>query len=229
MPEEEAAAFEAHLDACPSCRAEVDHLQVAADALPNSPIQFEPPPELKDRIMAIVNAEAELLRAAGARADEPAGQPPPRRKRAAVLRRGWWAVRPGLALAGAVAVLVLGTAVGLVGGSALDGGDGNRTVTAHSAPPGAQARLTIREDGHSTLVTEGMPSPGKGRVYQVWLLRGKQAPKPTNALFFVRSDGSASVDVPGDLEQVDQVLVTSEPEGGSLTPTRDPVLAVTPA
>jgi hypothetical protein len=218
MPPEEAAAFEAHLEACPSCRAEADHLQVAADALPSSPIQFEPPPELKARIMAVVNAEAELLAAAGARADVPAGRPAPRR------HRGWWSLRPGLALAGAVAVLAFGTVVGLV----LGGGDGSRTIDVPTVPPGAQAQLIVRED-HSTLVTKGMPSPGPNRVYQVWLLRGNQAPEPTNALFSVRSDGTASVDVPGDLDEIDQVLVTSEPEGGSQTPTRDPVLAVTPA
>ena len=50
-----------------------------------------------------------------------------------------------------------------------------------------------------------------------------------NALFGVSTDGSASVDVPGSLKGVGAVLVTSEPEGGSRVPTRQPILSVTPA
>ena len=225
MAPQEAAEFEEHLDTCVACRRQVEDLRVAADALPASPVQLSPPPELKDRIMAIVNAEAELLRAAGARADEPAGEPAPRRRRFAVVRPGWWSVRPGLALAGAVAVLALGVAGGLLGAGALRGDD-TRTVVAQTAPPGSHVRMILRESGHSTLVAQHLPAPGRGRVYQVWLQSGKAAPKPTNALFSVRPDGSASVDVPGSMDGVDAVLVTSEPDGGSRTPTRKPILGV---
>lgn len=224
LPADEAEAFETHLAGCEACREEVAFLQVAADALPASPEQYEPPPELKSRIMAVVSAEASLLQAAGARADEPEGQPPPRRRRLAVLRPDWWSLRPGLALASALAVLVLGG----VGGAVLTGGDGSRTVQAALVPAGADAHLIVRDD-HSTLVADGLPGPGQGRVYQVWLKRAGEDPQPTSALFDVRTDGTASVDVPGDLSDVEAVLVTSEPDGGSMRPTRDPLLAVEPA
>jgi hypothetical protein len=59
----------------------------------------------------------------------------------------------------------------------------------------------------------------------VWLVHGKQAPQPTNALFDVNADGSTAVDVPGSLKGVDQVLVTPEPKGGSTVPTHTPVIA----
>ena len=36
LPDDESAGFEAHLDDCPACRAEVDELRVAAEALPVS-------------------------------------------------------------------------------------------------------------------------------------------------------------------------------------------------
>jgi anti-sigma-K factor RskA len=222
--------FEQHLAGCASCRAEVERLRVAAEALPASPVQLSPPADLKDRIMSIVNAEAELLRAAGPEADAPerGRDREPRRRRVAVLRPGWWSLRPGLALAGAVAVLALGVLAGVLASSATRG-DQTRTVVAQTAPPGAKVRLIVREDGHSTLVADRLPAPGSGRVYQVWLQRGKAAPKPTNALFDVRSGGSASVDVPGSLDQVDNVLVTSEPDGGSRTPSRPPILSVVPS
>ncbi|MDP9384766.1 MAG: zf-HC2 domain-containing protein, partial [Actinomycetota bacterium] len=71
LPDGERQGFEAHLEACERCREELAELSVAADALPASVEQFSPPPELRDRIMAVVNAEAELLAAAGPGADRP--------------------------------------------------------------------------------------------------------------------------------------------------------------
>ena len=82
------------------------------------------------------------------------------------------------------------------------------------------------DEGHGTLRVEGMPQPPEGRVYQVWTQRFGQDPKPTDALFTVDKDGSASVDVPADADAVDQVLVTDEPRGGSSAPTTAPYFAV---
>jgi anti-sigma-K factor RskA len=174
--------------------------------------------------MAIVNAEAELLHAAGARADEAAGEPAPRRRRRlAALRPGWWSVRPAVALAATAAVLALG----VLGGTLLRGGGDTRTLVAQTAPAGSTVKMIVRSEGHSTLVAQRLPAAGKGRVYQVWLQRRGAAPEPTDALFEVRSNGSASVDVPGSMAGVKAVLVTSEPDGGSRTPSRPPIVAVT--
>lgn len=221
---EEVAAFEAHLHTCSECRSEVELLRVAVDALPNAAVQLAPPPDLKHRIMAVVSSEAELLQAAGARADEPARRPARER------RRGWagwlpagWSGRPGLALAAILAILALGGGGALLGKSALGGKEPQ--VTAFLG----KAKLIQRESGHSTLVATGLRPPGAGRVYQVWLKRPGRDPKPTNALFSARRDGSASVDVPGALKGVETVLVTNEPEGGSPKPTTPPVIQAHPA
>jgi hypothetical protein len=69
-----------------------------------------------------------------------------------------------------------------------------------------------------------MPPPPPGRIYEIWLERGTQAPQPTDALFSVTSGGDGSADVPGDLRGVSKVLVTDEPLGGSAKPTRKPVI-----
>ena len=50
---------------------------MAADTLPLAAVQVGPPPELRDRIMAVVRSEAELLSAAEARADAPHADPQP--------------------------------------------------------------------------------------------------------------------------------------------------------
>jgi hypothetical protein len=74
-----------------------------------------------------------------------------------------------------------------------------------------------------------MPPPPRGRVYQVWIKRPGRDPQPTSALWSVRRDGSAEVAVPGSLDGVEAVLVTSEPNGGSDVPSRAPVIAAQPA
>ena len=58
---EELEDFRAHLAGCAECRRAVDELGVAAAALPIGVQQVAPPPALKGRIMAVVEAEAELL------------------------------------------------------------------------------------------------------------------------------------------------------------------------
>ena len=215
LPPEELEAFRAHLGGCAECRRAVEELQAAADALPVGVQQVAPPPALKGRIMAVVEAEAELLAAAGAGAD----RAPERPRRA---RRAWWA-RPGFALA-AVVLLLAGGA--LAGG--LLTGDEPRTVVAQTRPAGADVRLEIAGDD-ATLVVRDMPAPPPGRIYQVWLKKPGQDPAPTEALWSVNAQGDAEVAVPGSLEGVEAVLVTDEPEGGSRAPTRAPVISAAPA
>ena len=65
-----------------------------------------------------------------------------------------------------------------------------------------------------------MPPPPAGKVYQVWLKRREPGPGAHDALFRPTRSGSADVaDPAGRLKGVDQVLVTAEPDGGSMQPT----------
>jgi hypothetical protein len=57
----------------------------------------------------------------------------------------------------------------------------------------------------------------------VWIKRGAKAPQPTDALFTVM-DGHGHVDVPGSVDGVNLIMVTSEPSGGSMVPTGKPVI-----
>jgi hypothetical protein len=99
--------------------------------------------------------------------------------------------------------------------------DDTRTVTASSTVPGVKATLRVHDD-EGTLRISGMPAAPKGRVYQVWLQKGKGRPQPTDALFNTRTDGHASVEVPGGIDGVDAVMVTREPRGGSQVPSEEP-------
>ena len=206
LDETERAAFEEHLAGCPACRAEVDQLRPAAQALPEP---MAPPPALKARIMAEVEREASLLAAAGPEADRPQ----------ALGRRRFSLRVPRLVpVAVAAALLVVGVAIG-VGATALRGGP-ERTVAAEVTAPGATVSLEVNgEEGR--LLARGLPAPPSGRVYQVWLKRDGHAPEPTAAMFMPSRDGAATASVPGSLEDIDQVMVTDEPDGGSPQPTGD--------
>jgi anti-sigma-K factor RskA len=223
LPDDEHERFEAHLASCADCQREVADLQVAADTLPLAAVQVGPPPELRDRIMTIVRSEAELLAAAGARADEPAAVPAakaPRRRR--------WSLR---ALPAAMAASAL-VAAGVIGGIVLTGGDDTKTVTGTvqiASAPAARASLQLSDDA-TKLQVRRMPPPPAGKVYQVWLKRPNQDPAPTTALFRTDSSGSADVEIQrGRLKGVDQVLVTAEPDGGSMKPTSAPVIVASAA
>jgi anti-sigma-K factor RskA len=221
---DEAERFEAHLAGCAICRRDFEDLRVAADALPMSVAPMKPPPALKGRIMAIVDSEAELLAASGRAADEPerAAARPRTRRRGRF--GGGWLLRPGVAVACALALLLAGGVAGVL----LSGGQEASTVLATTKPAGSDVRLEVRGDA-SMLVARHMPAPPAGRIYEVWLKRPGQDPRPTSVLWSTRADGSADVAVPGSLDGVEAVLVTDEPAGGSDAPTRMPVISVSPA
>jgi anti-sigma-K factor RskA len=225
MPAGERESFEAHVAVCKLCREEVEALRVAADALPVAVAQMEPPPELKDRIMGIVNAEARLLEAAGERADVPEPARSERERPAPWWRRALM-LRPALAAAAAAVLLLAGGVAGML----VAGGDGSETVVAQvdqQVAPGA--RVTLEIDGDDAdLVASRLPEPPAGRVYQVWLQRGDQAPEPTDTLFLPRTDGSARAALPEGAADADAILVTHEPRGGSRAPTQAPFVSVRP-
>lgn len=226
LPDDERERFEAHLATCEACRRDVADLQVAADTLPLAAVQVGPPPELRDRIMSIVRSEAEMLGAAQARAGEPAAAAAakaPRRK-----RRWSLSLRP---LPAAIAASAL-VAAGVIGGIVLTGGNDTKTITGTvriASAPAARASLQLSDDA-TKLEVRKMPPPPDGKVYQVWLKRPNQDPAPTTALFRTDPDGSADVEIQrGRLKGVDQVLVTAEPDGGSMKPTSDPVIVASAA
>jgi hypothetical protein len=223
--EPEREAVRAHLGGCAACTRELADLALARDALLTDVAAEPAPPAMKERVMAQVRAEAELFDAARAARREP---PAPARR--GTLGRLAGRLRAPVPAAAAVAgALALAVAGGVVGAGLSDGGGAPaRTVAASvdalQAPQG-RARLVVR-DGRGALVVSGMPAPGPGRVYQVWLRRGAGTPVPAGALFSVSRSGAGEAAVPGPLAGVDEVLVSSEPAGGSRAPTRAPVLAV---
>jgi anti-sigma factor RsiW len=199
----EQAAFEGHLATCPECRAEVEELRVAADALPRTVEPLAAPPSLKRSLMATVREDA-----------RPAREP--------FLRRFFAGIRPQFALAGAAVLLAVAIVVGTQLGG---GGNGQKVVTAvvdRSRVPDATATLTL-DKGAGQLRVTGMPRPRPGQVYQVWLKRGDQVqPGP---LFNTDRSGNGTGAIPRDLGGVDAVLVTRERTGGAMKPSEAPIIS----
>jgi anti-sigma-K factor RskA len=213
LDEHEVEPFREHLATCAECREEVAQLQGSADALTLAVPQIEAPADMRARLMGVVRGEAELLRAAGNEADRP-----PARARSV-----WrWRVLPAIVATGALAAGLLIGALALNTGSSQQ----TRVIQAMVLPPaGHDASAQLRKVGsHVELQVSGMPAPALGRIYEVWLKAGSRPPEPTDALFSVTGQGDGTVGVPGDLKGVSKVMVTEEPAGGSLKPTRNPVI-----
>jgi anti-sigma-K factor RskA len=210
LEDDEARAFERHLDECTHCRAEEDRLRLAADALPRSVMQVAPPPSLKESLMAEVYAEA-----------------PRERRRLRDLLPDLGGIRPQLAWVSASFLLAVGIACGW-GITQLADSDDTRVISAQvdeRRVPFASASLVVPEDAGSGAILRlnGMPSLPTNRVYQVWVQRGRELTPGT--LFSVGEDGTASAAV-RSLDDADAVMVTREAAGGARAPSEKPILQV---
>ncbi len=61
LDDRERREFERHLAGCGECQEEVERLRPAADALPGSVVQLEPPTGLKGRLMAEVERDSNVV------------------------------------------------------------------------------------------------------------------------------------------------------------------------
>lgn len=204
----EADAFRVHLQECAVCRDEVEALGGVVNALPMAAPQYAPPRALRRRVMREVRRQP---RAAGERRRLWSGQ----------LWSGQLWRRPReLLAAGAVAVIAGG---GVVAGLELSAGAAATVIQAQVSGIAGSAQLRL-SGGRAELVVRHLSPPGRGHVYEVWLQRGAAAPVPASVLFGVNRSGDADVGIPGRVHGVSAVMVTSEPLGGTLKPTRTPVI-----
>jgi hypothetical protein len=202
----EVDAFRHHLDECAVCRDELAAFQSVADLLPMAAKQYRAPDRLRERVLQIAESE-------------PKREPAPAKARARPRRFGL-SLRPALALAGVLAVVVIAVGVLTLGSTGSSGTHVYRAQVTGSTGT-AEVRVT---DGRAELIVNHFQPPPAGKIYQVWLGRPNRAPQPTSALFSVTASGTGDVGVPGNLHGVSQVLVTPEPAGGSKAPTHSPVI-----
>ena len=233
LPEEERLSFEDYLAAHPERQAEIDELGAVAGLLAFSPQEQEPSPELRRRVMEVVEAEAEPRRVRG---------------RSTFAKVGDYLSVRSLAL-GAAALLVIGllswnvllqSQVEVLQGrvqdaqgrvqdlqaqveNARDQRQQSPTVELEGswADQGANAKVVSIQENQVILVARNMPSVPEDQTCQIWVI-DDDVPKPSGLFQPDRNITAAPITNP--ITNADVIAVTVEPAGGSKKPTSDPVL-----
>ena len=171
----------------------------AADLLPRSVEQVEPPPSLKRSLMEVVEREAQE---AARRAERAAGAPAAARACAtcSAARCARSCVAGGLLLG-----LLAGFGIAQLGGDERRPHAWSPRVEQRRAPRGQRAASRSRATAATAAIlrVSGMPALRGGQVYQAWVQRdGMIEPEPT---FEVGPDGRGAVAVPEDLSDAKAV------------------------
>jgi anti-sigma-K factor RskA len=232
--------FERHLQGCRACADEVRGFTATVTAM-GMAAASEPPPDLKNRVLAAatitrqlppVTAEGHPARAAR----EPELAAP---RRSALAQRSPWI--PRLALGVGAAGLAAATALGVVTittqqqldtaqssnaavAAVLNAPDAQIASAATSAGGTATVVASVRE-GTMVFTSSGLRTLPAQKVYELWFLgpgnarRAGLVPPATGAT-------TAPVLASG-LEPGDKIGVTVEPAGGTNAPTTTPIVVMT--
>jgi len=206
LEREETAAVERHLEGCSRCQEEMRWLAPALQTLPESVERLEPPPQLRQSLMAEVRADAQA---------ETAPARPAR-------TRSWgWLLKPAAGFA-VVALLVAGVVGYEVGKDGSGGAGGGGTVVERQVG-GINVKM-VQEGNSGTLQLAGVHQLPPDKVLEAWVEREGQV-EPVPALFVPDREGQAETRI-ADMSGVAVVMVTEEPQGGSAQPTGKPIMTM---
>jgi anti-sigma-K factor RskA len=222
--------FERHLRGCRACESEVRGFAATATALAMA-TAAEPPPGLKQRVLAAAAVTRQSPPVVAEAADR-------RRPRPAAPRRSWLPrLAVPVAAVGLVAAAVLGGVTVWTQHQLTTVQAENQAIAAVLAAPDAQiATARTSAGGVATVVAShsagsmvftsaGLHALPPSEVYELWFL-GKTArpagllPPPTRA-------GRTPPVLASGLAVGDKVGVTVEPAGGSSGPTTTPIVVLT--
>lgn len=201
----EADEFERHLEGCERCREEMGWLEPAVQTLPEAVERQEPSRQLRAALMAEVRADAR----------EAAARPSPSRR-----RRRRQLLRPAMGFA-VVALLVAGVVGYEVGNGGSDAGGGASTL---ERQVGGLTVKMVQEGDSGTLQLSGVHQLPPDKVLEAWVEREGEV-EAVPALFVPDRDGQAETRI-ADMNGVEVVMVTEESQGGSETPTGEPIMTM---
>ena len=98
------------------------------------------------------------------------------------------------------------------------------TVSGQVSGGGRGAVVSSVSLDQAVIVTQGLPSPPPGKVYQLWYLSSSGT--ATSAGFLPATAADTAQPLQGHLGGAAAVGISVEPVGGSTTPTTTPILAV---
>jgi anti-sigma-K factor RskA len=215
----ERVAFERHLAECAECRDEVASLREATVLLAET-TATEPPAALRDRVLAGISTVRPL--------------PPEVPTSAPAVRSQHRQGRGARFLVAAAAVVVLGAGATVAwqqpwqddsseAPSATDAvlSAPDARSTSLDFPGGAKATVTHSDElAEAVIVTQKMPPPPDGMVYQLWLDQPGEG-MVSAGVMPVRADQTVLLD--GNAASATGAGITVEPEGGSTSPTSEPI------
>ncbi len=233
LDDSELRRFEDHLEECPVCSDEAEHLRPAVQALPRSVTPVAPPATLRSSLLATVEAEARERAGLSPRRPRPLARVADRLRTAGSSMGN---LRPGMALAGACVVLLAGVGTGAAGLYAIENATESeqpravsRTVVAKvdktRVPLGSGSLVLPADRGNGAVLrVHGLRPLEEGSVYQVWVRRRGEI--ISQSLFTVGEDGDGAAAVTDDLKGADAVQVTREQAGGAKAPSENSILTV---
>ncbi len=210
----EAEALEQHLEDCERCRQELRWLAPALDALPATVARLQPPPQLRERLLAEVQEDARRTHGDA-----------PERRRVLDRLRDFAGPRWRPLAAGAAVLLIVAAVVGYEVGSGDSGGGGSNPVTVETEEQtGLVAAVSMEGTSHGRIELRNVEPLPTDHVLEAWVEReGEIEAIPT--LFVPNGQGEATTTL-GDMQGVSTVMVTAEPPGGSESPTTAPIATV---
>lgn len=199
---DERVRFERHMQGCEHCQGEVRWFEPALNSLPESVERQEPPPRLRQALMAEVRADA---------------RPQARPER----RRSWsWFSRPAIAFA--VVILAVAVVAGYEIGKGGSGDSGSPTVLSTSEH-GIEVKM-VQEGEGGTLHLANLHRLPPDKVLEAWVRR-EGTVEAVPALLVPDRKGRAETTI-ADMRGVDTVMVTEEPQGGSEEPTSPAIVTM---
>ncbi|MEU0404313.1 anti-sigma factor [Streptomyces sp. NPDC006197] len=217
--------FAAHLSACVPCRREVFEFEATAARMGGA-VSQAPPASMKQRVIADIDGVRQL---------------PPRVSPGNGTATVWTALRRRAAAFAVAASLA--AAVSFAGiaawqhqesddaarraaqseqrldavGEVLAAPDA-RSVQGRTDNGAGASVVSSQKLGKAVFITSGLPSPGSGKTYQLWLGQGGTM----RSAGLIQGDGTVFLE--GDTAHANAVGLTVEPAGGSTQPTTKPLL-----
>lgn len=215
LDHDERNRFAAHLDQCSDCQAELEGFLATAVRLGDA-VSHTPPPAMRDSLLAQISTTPQERPVVTSLAQ----------------RRGLRRTLPRLAMAAAMLVGVVG-----IGGYVVERKDAQEVrdqnvaisqvigapdvaISDKTFDSGGTVKLysSVSVDG-AVIIAKGLPKPGAGKVYQVWLI--DHSGPHSHGTF--ETGGQMLMEGVAD---ADRIAVTVEPAGGSTQPTTPPVATI---
>ncbi|HET7579577.1 MAG TPA: anti-sigma factor [Bacillales bacterium] len=237
LDEQEARAFEEHLEKCAECREELEELKALTEDLPYASEPVDPPDGMKERILTNVFAdESPDTRHEESKPEEPTPLPV-RRAQKTTRKLNWWIPM----LAAALLLSLIGNAYSLFNENRNQGNAGGTEVAQAiehvqlkdlSKTRNTQASATMMKTDTGgvrvVLQAKDLKKLKGSKVYQVWLIDGKT---PYRAGTFIPNhNGEGAVSYRVNLPKFhtwDKIAISVEPSKNSKTPKGPIILAGT--